>query len=148
MVEIDIVYEGNLRTGATHEPSGAKLITDAPKDNQGEGKSFSPSDLVATALGSCMLTIMGIAAKNFKIDIEGTTVKVQKEMVTTPVRRIGKLTVEITVKKPTTPEQQRRLRDAAMSCPVCKSLHPDIERPVKFTFAEGRAQSSGQTISS
>jgi putative redox protein len=134
MVEIQVTYEGNLRTAAIHEPSGARLITDAPKDNQGEGQSFSPTDLLATALGTCMLTIMGIAARNFKIDLSGTTVRVQKEMVTSPVRRIGKLTVEIKVPKPTNEEQQRRLRDAAAHCPVCRSVHPDIEIPVTFDF--------------
>ena len=134
MVEIQIAYEGNLRTTAVHEPSGARLITDAPKDNQGEGQSFSPTDLVATALGTCMLTVMGIAARNFKIDIAGATVRVQKEMVTSPVRRIGKLSVEIKVPGPTTEEQQRRLRDAAMQCPVHQSLHPDVAIPVSFDF--------------
>lgn len=134
MVEIQITYEGNLRTTAIHEPSGVRLITDAPKDNQGEGQSFSPTDLVATALGTCMLTIMGIAARNFKIDLSGATVRVQKEMATAPIRRIGKLSVEIKVPKPTTEEQQRRLRDAAMHCPVHKSLHPDVEIPVNFEF--------------
>ena len=134
MVEIQIAYEGNLRTTAVHEPSGARLITDAPKDNQGEGQSFSPTDLVATALGTCMLTIMGIAARSFKIDLTGATVRVQKEMVTSPIRRVGKLTVEIKVPRQTSEEQQRRLRDAAMQCPVHKSLHPDIEIPVTFDF--------------
>src|ERR1700677_3610553 len=122
MVEIQIAYEGNLRTTAVHEPSGTQLITDAPKDNQGEGQSFSPTDLVATALGSCMLTIMAIAARNFKIDLTGATVRVLKEMATAPVRRIGKLTVEITVPRPTTEQQQQKLQDAAMQCPVHKSL--------------------------
>ncbi|HZK82594.1 MAG TPA: OsmC family protein [Humisphaera sp.] len=134
MVEMQITYEGNLRTAIVHEPSGARLITDAPKDNQGEGQSFSPTDLVASALGSCMLTIMGIAARNFKIDITGATVRVQKEMVANPVRRIGKLTVDITVPTKTTEEQQRKLRDAAMTCPVHKSLHPDVQTPVTFHF--------------
>ena len=136
MVEIQVAYEGNLRTTAIHEPSGARLITDAPKDNQGEGLSFSPTDLLATALGTCMLTIMGIAARNLKIDLTGSTVRVQKEMVTAPVRRVGKLTVEIVVPRPTTEDEQRRLRDAAMHCPVHQSLHPDVEIPVTFRFGE------------
>ncbi|HWE02382.1 MAG TPA: OsmC family protein [Tepidisphaeraceae bacterium] len=135
MVQMQIAYEGNLRTTIVHEPSGARLITDAPKDNQGEGQSFSPTDLVASALGSCMLTIMGIAARNFKIDLAGATVRVQKEMVTSPIRRIGKLTVDITVPGKTTVEQQHKLRDAAMHCPVHKSLHPDVQTPVTFHFA-------------
>src|ERR1700683_3104294 len=118
MVEIQIAYEGNLRAAAIHEPSGTRLITDAPKDNHGQGQSFSPTDLVATALGTCMLTIMGIAARNFEIDLSGATVRVRKEMATHPVRRIGKLTVEITVPRPTTEPQQKKLREAAMHCPV------------------------------
>jgi len=136
MVEIQITYEGNLRTTAIHEPSGARLITDAPKDNQGEGQSFSPTDLVATALGTCILTVMGIAARTFKIDLSGATVRVQKEMVTAPIRRIGKLTVEIKVPRQLTPQDQRRLRDAAMHCPVHQSLHPDVQIPVTFQFGE------------
>lgn len=136
MVEIDIAYEGSLRTTAIHEPSGARLITDAPKDNQGEGQSFSPTDLVATALGTCMLTIMGIAARTHQIDLAGATVRVQKEMTAQPPRRIAKLTVDLTIPRPTTPEQQRRLRDAAMNCPVHKSLHPDVEIPVNFHFGQ------------
>jgi putative redox protein len=134
MVEIQVAYEGNLRTAAVHEPSGARLITDAPKDNQGEGQSFSPTDLVATALGTCMLTVMGITARTLNIDLAGTTARVQKEMVVTPIRRIGKLSIEITVPGPTTEDQQRRLRNAALHCPVCQSLHPDVQIPVTFHF--------------
>ena len=136
MVEIQIAYEGNLRTTAIHEPSGTRLITDAPKDNHGQGQSFSPTDLLATALGTCMLTIMGIAAKGLKIDLACSTVRMQKEMVASPIRRVGKLTVHIEVNTPTTQEQQQKLRDAAMHCPVHKSLHPDIAMPITFHFQE------------
>lgn len=136
MIEIQIAYEGKLRCTATHEPSGATLITDAPKDNMGEGKSFSPTDLVATALGTCMMTIMGIAANKMNLDLTGTTVKITKEMITAPVRRIGKLTVEFTVPVKTTEEQQTKLRNAALACPVHHSLHPDVQKPVTFKWAK------------
>ena len=135
MVTIDIEYQGDLRCEAVHQSSGTHLKTDAPKDNQGKGESFSPSDLVATALGTCMLTIMGIAARNMNIDIKGTRVTVQKEMVLTPVRRIGKLTVKISVPGRLTGEQKQKLENAAHTCPVHKSLHPDIHIPVEFVWA-------------
>ena len=135
MVTIDIEYKGDLRNEAVHQPSGTRLNTDAPKDNQGKGESFSPSDLVATALGSCMMTIMGIAARNMNVDIKGTKVTVQKEMVTTPLRRIGKLGVKIIVPVKLTDEQKKKLENAALTCPVHKSLHPDVQTPVEFVWA-------------
>jgi len=133
MVEIRIDYQGKLRCHAEHVDSGTTLITDAPRDNQGEGKSFSP-----TALGSCMLTIMGIAAQRQSIDIAGAKCLVLKEMTAVPHRRIGKLTVTIEVPGPLTEEQQTRLKNAAMSCPVHQSLHPDIQIPVNFRFTNAR----------
>ena len=135
MVTIDIEYKGDLRNEAVHQPSGTRLHTDAPKDNQGKGESFSPSDLVATALGSCMMTIMGIAARDMKLDIKGTKVTVQKEMVSTPLRRIGKLGVQIKVPGKFTDEQKKKLETAALTCPVHKSLHPDVQIPVEFVWA-------------
>jgi putative redox protein len=135
MATIDIEYQGDLRCEAVHQASGTHLKTDAPKDNHGKGESFSPSDLVATALGSCMLTIMGIAARNMNVDIKGTKVTVQKEMVATPLRRISKLGVKITVPGPLTGEQQKKLETAALTCPVHKSLHPDMQTPVEFVWA-------------
>ena len=135
MVTIDIEYKGDLRNEAVHQPSGTRLHTDAPKDNQGKGESFSPSDLVATALGSCMMTIMGIAARDMKLDIKGTKVTVQKEMVSTPLRRIGKLGVQIKVPGKFTDEQKKKLEPAALTCPVHKSLHPDVQIPVEFVWA-------------
>ncbi len=134
MVEIQIAYKGKLRCQATHEPSGITLITDAPKDNQGEGASFSPTDLVATALGTCMLTIMGMVAQRDGIDLSNTTVQVVKEM-TPPPRRIASLTVEFNIPTALTVEQQDKLRTAAMTCPVHRSMHPDVQIPVKFNFA-------------
>ncbi len=136
MVEIDIVYEGKLRCRAKHEPSGTELISDAPKDNMGEGASFSPTDLVATALGSCMMTIMGIVAQRESLDLVGTKVHVKKEMVSEPTRRIGRLEVNIEITTGTTEVQRQKLMNAAHTCPVAKCLHPDIELAVKFNWAE------------
>jgi putative redox protein len=131
-VEINIVYEGELRCSAQHGPSGVVLKTDAPVDNQGKGESFSPTDLVATALGSCMMTIMGIVARRNDYPIEGTRVKVLKEMIQEPVRRIGKLTVEIHFANGGRLQEKDRkiLQSSAHTCPVLKSLHPDIQVPV------------------
>src|SRR5436189_2719054 len=101
-VEIDIVYEGQLRCRATHGPSKTQLATDAPVDNHGKGESFSPTDLVATALGVCMATVMGIFADRHEIDLRGTKVTVLKEMTQVPVRRIARLTVDLVVPLPPT----------------------------------------------
>jgi putative redox protein len=136
MVQIDIAYQGQLRCNAVHGPSGTTLTTDAPVDNMGRGESFSPTDLVATALGTCMLTIMGIVADRNQLDLGGSTVTVRKEMVTSPIRRIGKLSVEIRVPRSLTEDQQKKLEHAAHACPVHKSLHPDIETPVTFRWGE------------
>lgn len=138
MVEIQIAYQGQLRCTATHGPSGTTLVTDAPTDNMGKGEAFSPTDLVATALGTCMLTTMGISAQRHGIDIEGTTAKVAKEMVTAPVRRIGKLTIEIAVPTDLSDEQQRRMKAAALACPVHKSLQPEVQIPVTFCWGPAR----------
>lgn len=137
-VEIDIVYEGQLRTCATHEQSGNTLLTDAPKDNQGKGETFSPTDLVATALGSCIVTIMGIVAQRDNLDITGTKVHVTKEMMQKPVRRIGSLKVTVTVPQEKasglSSADREKLQKAAQHCPVHQSLHPDIETPVSFVY--------------
>jgi putative redox protein len=135
MVEINIVYQGELRCAATHQPSGVGLFTDAPKDNQGKGESFSPTDLVATALGTCMLTIMGIAARGMQVDLKGTKVSVKKGMVASPTRRIGSLAVLVEVPVAVTEEQKQKLIAAAETCPVFESIHPDIETPVEFKWA-------------
>ena len=138
MVEVDIAYKGDLRCEATHGPSKTRILTDAPVDNMGRGESFSPTDLVATALGTCMLTVMGIAAKRHEIDLSGATVNVKKEMTAQPTRRIGQLTVEIVVPAELTEEDRRRLRASAMTCPVHRSLHPDVKIPVTFVWGASR----------
>ncbi|AXA36534.1 MAG: OsmC family protein [Candidatus Sumerlaea chitinivorans] len=128
-VEFDIVYDGNLICRAVHGPSRQTLTTDAPTDNGGRGSAFSPTDLVATALGTCMLTIMGLVAQRRGWDIAGTQCHVVKEMVANPVRRIGRLQVQITLppNPELTDEARAALRQAALTCPVKESLHPDIE---------------------
>ena len=139
-VEVDVVYEGQLRSRATHGPSKAQITTDAPVDNHGRGESFSPTDLVATALGTCMVTIMGIVAERNKLDITGTTVHVEKEMIQEPVRRIGAL--RVTIKVPgekgakLSPDDRKKLESGALHCPVHKSLHPDIQTPITFLYGD------------
>src|SRR6202040_727462 len=131
MISIAIEYLGGLRCQSTHGPSLTTLITDAPVDNHGKGESFSPTDLVATALGTCMATLMGIIAERHKLDIAGTRVHVVKDMVQEPARRIGALRVTIRVpadkRAQLSAEDRKKLEMAALQCPVHKSLHPDIQ---------------------
>jgi len=134
MVEIQIAYEGKLRCTARHVDSGTTLITDAPKDNMGNGESFSPTDLVATALGTCMLTTMGIVAQRLEIDISGSTVIVTKEMSSVPTRRIARLAVTFNIPAKLNDDQKQKLQNAAMTCPVHKSLHSNVEMPVTFNW--------------
>jgi len=138
MVEIGIGYQGQLRCAATHGPSGSTIDTDAPKDNMGKGEAFSPTDLVATALGTCMMTTMGIVAQRHNINLEGAIAKVGKEMATAPIRRIARLTVEISVPAELSDEDRQRLRNAALTCPVHKSLHPDVQIPLTFYWGRER----------
>jgi len=135
MVKISTVYEGDLHTVATHGPSGKTLATDAPVDNQGRGETFSPTDLLAAALGACMLTIMGMTARRLGIDIKGARVEVSKEM-TPPPRRIGKLATEIWIPLPRSADPQGQLEHAALTCPVHRSLLAEIEKPVVFHWQE------------
>jgi len=113
MVEISIKYLGDLRCEARHESSGTVITTDAPVDNEGRGESFSPTDLAATSLGACMLTIMGIAARKQGVDLGDTQVKVLKEMTPKPPRRIAKLTVVFTIPLPASHEKRAMLEEAA-----------------------------------
>lgn len=134
MVSIRMEYQGDLHCQAVHGPSGTVLTTDAPKDNQGRGESFSPTDLVATALGTCILSVMGIMARTLKIDMSGATATVDKEMATVPTRKIQKLAVKIHVPAALTDEQKQKLERAAHTCPVHKSMHPDVQMPIEFTW--------------
>ncbi len=134
-VEITVTYQGELRCEAQHGPSKAQLVTDAPVDNQGKGASFSPTDLVATALGSCMLTIMGIVAQRHAIELKGATIKVEKHMVADPARRIGRLPVTITVPGPLDEKQRKLLMAAAEGCPVHRTLGERVEMPITWIWA-------------
>ena len=127
MVDIRIDYEGQLRCCAQHMPSSTKLETDAPVDNQGRGESFSPTDLVATALGTCMATIIGITAQHKNIDVRGMRVSVQKEMSDDLPRRIGRLVVEIFMPLSETHPDKKIFQSAALSCPVQHSINPEIQ---------------------
>jgi putative redox protein len=135
MVHIDISYEGTLRCRAVHGPSSVELLTDAPVDNHGKGQSFAPTDLVAGALGACMVTIMGIAAEKHGWEIEGTKVIVEKEMTASPVRRIGKVELRIEVAGVHDQKARRILERSAYTCPVKQSLHPDVELAISFVWA-------------
>jgi uncharacterized OsmC-like protein len=134
MVEISIKYLGDLRCEARHEPSGTVITTDAPVDNEGRGESFSPTDLAATSLGACMLTIMGIAARKQGVDLGDTQVKVLKEMTPKPPRRIAKLTVVFTIPLPASHEKRAILEEAARNCPVHLSLDPGVEQEMRFDW--------------
>ena len=128
---IKINYIGDLRTESTHIDSNDKIITDAPKDNNGLGRKFSPTDLLASALGSCLLTIMGIVAKRHSIDMVGSTIEIKKEMQEKP-RRISKITANIFINGKINKKEIDLLERASTHCPVHASLNPDIEFLIKF----------------
>ena len=129
----NIIYQGKLRTEATHKRSGKSILTDAPVDNQGKGDAFSPTDLVATALGTCMLTVMGIVAQRHGIDMTGTKADVEKVMGKNP-RRIVEVKIHIKFKNRIMPDDRIRLERAAHDCPVGNSLHPDLKEMVEFIY--------------
>jgi putative redox protein len=138
MVDIDITYEGELRCRATHGPSQAQLATDAPVDNHGRGESFSPTDLVATGLGTCMSTVMGIVARKRDLTLDGVRVHVKKVMTAAPPRRIARLEVAITAPAEVAAAigdgDRADLEQAAHTCPVRLSLLDAIEVPVTFRW--------------
>jgi putative redox protein len=134
MVTLNSSYEGSLRCRATHGPSGATLLTDAPVDNHGKGESFSPTDLVATALGACMMTIIGIVADRRGLALVGMTAETVKVMSDAPPRRIAALKTRITIPLPADHEHRVALEQAALTCPVHKSLHPEIDASVEFIW--------------
>ena len=134
MVEINMVYEGDLHCSAVHGPSGDNLATDAPRDNEGRGRAFSPTDLVAAALGTCMLTVMGIYARMHQMDITGLKVHVVKKMIHEPIRRISQLELEFTVPNPVAEQHREGLEKAARGCPVLRSLHPDVSKKIVFNW--------------
>ena len=129
-----VTYLGELRTEATHLLSGTKIITDAPLDNEGRGEAFSPTDLCATSLASCMITIMGISARNHGLDITGTHATINKVMAAGP-RRIARIEINITMSKNNFTEvQQKLLEAAARACPVAFSLAEGIEQEIMFEW--------------
>ena len=137
MPTISTEYKGGLRTQATHVASGNQIITDAPVDNHGKGEAFSPTDLTSASLGSCMMTIMGIVAERDGIDLTGTRFEITKHMAANP-RCISKIEVNFQVKSNVdlSEAQQQKLKNAAYTCPVALSLHPDIEQVVTFDFSK------------
>ena len=128
-----VEYKGDLRTEAVHLSSGNAIVTDAPVDNQGKGEAFSPTDLVATALASCMLTIMGIVAKRDGIDIEGATAEVEKIMSQSP-RRIGEIRIRLIFNNPLDNMEREKLERAARTCPVSGSLHDEVREIIEFVY--------------
>jgi len=127
MVTMNVEYQSNLRTEIHHLLSGNRVITDAPLDNKGKGEAFSPTDLMSSSLGSCMLTIMGIRADTLDISIDGTQVILTKHMSTTTPRRVAKIEVDMSIPHRLSDEHMTTLKRVALSCPVAKSLHPDLQ---------------------
>ncbi|TVR47803.1 MAG: OsmC family peroxiredoxin [Puniceicoccaceae bacterium] len=135
MVKVTAEYLGHLHCSVNHGPSGHSFETDAPVDNQGKGELFSPTDLVGAAMASCMLTIMGIAARHRSLAIEGAWIEISKEMTTSGPRRIKRLATEIWIPLPRSADPDGILEKAALGCPVHRSLHPEVEKPVSFHWA-------------
>jgi uncharacterized OsmC-like protein len=128
-----VIYKGDLRTECEHIQSSNKFITDAPLDNNGKGEAFSPTDTVATALASCMLTIMGIKANENDLDIKGTFAEVTKHMEANP-RRISKIDILVNVKGELTDRDKTLLENSAKTCPVIQSIHPDVIKNIIFKY--------------
>ncbi len=128
-----ITYLGDLRTSSVHLQSGTEILSDAPTDNNGKGEAFSPTDTVANALGSCMMTIMAIKSKDLNLDLVGSTIEITKLMNAEP-RRIGKIIVDIKMAVAATEKEQTILERAAMTCPVSLSLHPEIQKEISFSW--------------
>ncbi len=133
MVKMTVKYQGELHCHLTHGPSGSTIETDAPKDNHGRGERFSPTDLVGAALASCILTTIAIVGERDGIQLAVATAEVEKEMVSDP-RRIGSLPVKVTLPKSLTEEQRKKYERVAHTCPVAKSLHPEMKLPITFEY--------------
>ncbi len=134
-VEITGKYIGNLKTELTHGPSGTVIRTAAPVDNNGDGSSFSPTDLAATALGACMMTLIAIVGERDGLDLSDLSFRLEKHMAANP-RRIGAIPVTIQMPAGLTPDQKKKLENAALTCPVHKSLSEGVEMPVEFVYAD------------
>jgi putative redox protein len=133
-VTFSLTYQGDLRCEARHDPSGTLLVTDPPVDNQGRGESFSPTDLVATGLGACMFTIMGIVARRDGLDLAGARARVEKHMTSAPPRRIARIVVRFSLPAALAAPDRAKLERAAHTCPVALSLHPEIVQDVSFAW--------------
>jgi len=132
MTTATVIYKGNLRTECTHLASENTFITDAPVDNKGKGEAFSPTDTVATALASCMLTIMGIKARDLEVSLEGAEAHVEKIMAAQPRRISG---IKVSLRLPKVDEKmQKILEKVALACPVHHSLHPDMKKEITFSW--------------
>ena len=134
MVNMSVVYQGQKHCELTHGPSGSKIATDAPRDNNGKGEAFSPTDLVGAALASCILTTIAIVAERDGVSIDGATAEVSKEMNPAP-RRIKALPVNVRLPASLTPEQRTKYERVANHCPVHQSLHPDLHAPIEFEYS-------------
>lgn len=134
MVEIFVAYEGDLHTTVRHGPSGREFETDAPADNQGRGETFSPTDMLASALGCCMITVMGIVARRKGWPMEGTRLRVEKHMSESP-RRVGRLVLNFEMPDALPEECRTTLEETARTCPVAQSIHPEIDLDVQFRWA-------------
>ena len=136
MATISAKYLGDLRVECTHMKSGTKIITDAPVDNHGKGQAFSPTDLCATALGACAMTIIGLYAQNHGVDVTGAEMEITKSMSADP-RRIGKVEVIFTMPdRPYSEKEKIVMERAAHTCPVHLSLHPDVEQVFTFNWRQ------------
>ncbi|TYZ08915.1 OsmC family protein [Hymenobacter lutimineralis] len=133
MPTASVRYAGHLRTEATHVASGTTILTDAPLDNHGRGEAFSPTDLVSAALGSCMMTIMGIVAERHGLELAGTTFEVAKHMVAEP-RRIAQIDVQFHLPAALGAKERVMLENAARTCPVALSLNPEVRQEVQFIY--------------
>ena len=134
MIEITTHYEGGLHCRNTHVPTGTQFSTDAPEDNNGRGETFSPTDLLAAALGSCLATIMGIVAQKMDIVLDGMKIDVKKHMSESLPRRVARLEVRIEVPLHVDHPERRVLESAALSCPVSLSIHPEIKVPIEWCW--------------
>lgn len=131
----EVSYLGNLRTESVHISSNEKIVTDAPTDNNGKGEAFSPTDLVASSLSSCILTVIGIVSKQIKYDLTNTTSSVKKIMGDNP-RRIVEIEVKIEFSQSTDSKKRAIIEKTALNCPVAKSLHPDIKQTISFIWPD------------
>lgn len=128
-----VTYIGDLRTTSVHLQSGTEILSDAPKDNHGKGEAFSPTDLVANSLATCMISIMGIKSRDLNVDLTGSTVEVTKIMQAEP-RKIAKIITVLNINIQADDKTKTILERAAMTCPVMLSLHPDIEKEITFNW--------------